>query len=30
MTTPVWFIIPATIVCTGALTALGLVLVGAW
>jgi hypothetical protein len=30
MTTPVWFIIPATLVCTGVLAVFGLVLIGAW
>ena len=30
MSTPIWFIVPATIVCTTVLTVFGLVLVGAW
>jgi hypothetical protein len=30
MSTPIWFIVPATIVCTTVLTVFGLVLMGAW
>jgi hypothetical protein len=30
MVTPIWFIVPAAIVCTTVLTVCALVLVGAW
>jgi hypothetical protein len=30
MVTPIWFIVPATIVCTTVLAVFGLALVGAW